>query len=200
MASVDNTRATGQRPDRQPRDEEIKALKVYMVTSSGQRLTVPKLTHEVLESRERDEKDRPTQYLQQVALLEVEEGRYYPVCKMLDKKAMRERETARRKAGKEKKFVTKQLECSWTMSDNDLGHRLGRLKEFLEKGWRVEILFGTKRKGWMDRRAASAEEISSVLNKIRAAVGEVEGAREMRAMQGTEGGEAMLRFGGTPKK
>jgi len=200
MASVDNAEAITQRPDRPLRDEEITALKVYMVRPSDQRLSEPIPTYQVLESRERDEKGRPTQFLQEVAGLNVEQRRFYPICRMFDKKAAREHALAKRKEGKGKKFVTKQLECSWTMSDNDLGHRSGRLKEFLEKGWRVEILFGTKRKGWMGRRAASAEEISSVLSKIRATVGEVDGAKELRKMQGKEGGEAMLTFEGNPKK
>ncbi len=200
MASIDDLKAMSQRPDRPPRDEEIRASKVYMVRSSDQRLSEPIPTHEILESRERDDKGRPTQFLQEVAGLDVAEGRFYPICRMFDKKAARESELAKRKAGKVNKLVMKQLQCSWTMSDNDLGHRLGRLKEFLEKGWRVEILFGTKRKGWMDKRRASAEEVTSVLSKIRAAVGEVDGAKEMRNMQGKEGGEAILSFEGKSKK
>lgn len=119
---------------------------------------------------------------------------------MFDKKAVLEKESARRKAGKEKKLVTKQLECSWTMSDHDLGHRLGRLKEFLGKGWRVEVVFGAKRKGWADRRAPTQDETKKILANIQAAVKEVEGAKELRAMQGKEGEEATLSFEGKAKK
>ncbi len=200
MASVPGTKAVKWRPTRPPRDEEITAPKVYLIKSLDQSLPEPIDTREVLESRKRDEKGRVTQTLKQVALHEVEEGIYYPICRMIGIKATREREDADRKAKKEKKIVRKQLECGWTMSDNDLGHRLRRLKDFMKKGWRVEVLFGTKRRGWMEKRAPSAEEISSVLSKIRAAVGEIEGARELREMQGKEGGEAKLIFEGRPKK
>ena len=200
MASTENTGVEKPRPDRPPRDEEIKAFKVYLVQPEDNRLAGPVPTFEVLQSRQRDEKGRFTQFLQEVGPMNVEEGRYHPICKMFDKKAARELELARKKASKEKKIQTKQLEINWSVSDNDLSHRLGRLKEFLEKGWKVEILFGTKRKGWMGRREASQEEIRKVLDRIRRAVGEVDGAREWRAMQGKEGGEAKLSFEGKAKK
>lgn len=200
MASVEDSKATRLRSDRPPRDEEIRAMKVHVVRQSDGRLSEPIPTYEVLESRARDEKGRPIEYLQEVGGPDVEAGRYYPVCKMFDKKAEREREVAKRKAGRERKFVEKQLECSWAMSDNDLGHRLVRLKEFLEKGWRVELLFGKKRKGWMAKRTATAEEVASVLDKIRAAVREVDGAIELGEMQGKPGEEAKLSFEGKVKK
>ena len=199
-ASVTDSEDVRQSPDRPPRDEEIKAFKVYMVRPEDNRLTEPLPTFEVLESRQRDDKGRPIQFLQEVAPANVEAGRYHPICKMFDKKAVREAELAKRKSGKEKRIQQKQLEVSWTMTDNDLSHRLSRLKEFLEKGWKVEILFGTKRKGWMGRREPSQEEIKRVLERIRGAVGEVDGAKEWRGMQGKEGGEAVLSFEGRAKK
>ena len=119
---------------------------------------------------------------------------------MFDKKRAREVELAQRKTQKEKKKQMKQLEISWTVSDNDLGHRLGRLKEFLEKGWKVEIVFGAMRKGWMGRRKATEDDISRVLERINSAVGEVEGAKEWKPMQGQVGGQAMLSFEGKAKK
>ena len=187
-------------PDRRPRDKEIDAFKVYMVRPEDDRLTEPRFLTEVLDARERDEKGRPTQFVQQVSPRS--EERPYPVCKMYDKKAAREAEEAKRKASKasKMKLQSKQLEVSWAVSDNDLGHRLARLKEFLEKGWRVEIIFGSKRKsGWMERKEASLEEANNVLEKIRKVVGEVKGAQE-RQMQGVVGKEAILSFEGKAKK
>ena len=199
-ASVVKSEDMQRNPDRPPRDEEIKAFKVYMVRPEDNRLTEALPTLEVLQSRRRDEKGRPIQFLQEVAPMNVEAGRYHPICKMFDKKAVREAELAKRKTGKEKKIQQKQLEISWTVTDNDLSHRLSRLKEFLEKGWKVEILFGTKRKGWMGRREASQEDIKRVLARIRGVVAEVEGAKEWKGMQGKEGEEAMLSFEGKAKK
>lgn len=189
------------RPDRPPRDQEIKAYKVYVVHPETQRLSEPHILGDVLNELQRDEKNHTTQYIQQVAPAdeEADPPRYYPIVKMFDKKLEREREIERRKAGKEKKQQTKQLEVSWTIGDGDLGHRLGRLKEFLGKGWKVELLFGVKRKGWNQKREPTPEEIVKVLEKIREAIKEVEGAKEWRGMQGKEGGEAILYFDGKMK-
>lgn len=187
-------------PDRRPRDEEIDAFKVCMVRPEDGRLTEPQFLSEVLEARSRDEKGRPTQFVQEVSPRS--EERPYPVCKMYDKKAAREAEEAKRRASKatKMKWQSKQLEVSWAVSDNDLGHRLARVKEFLEKGWRVEIVFGSKRKsGWGERKEVILEEAEKVLEKIRKAVGEVKGAQE-RQMQGMVGKEAILSFEGKAKK
>lgn len=186
-------------PERRPRDEEIRAFKIYVVRPKDDRLPEPRFLSEVLDARERDEKGRPTQFIQEVS--PPSEERPYPICRVYDKKAAREAEEAKRKASKttKMKWQSKQLEVSWTVSDNDLGHRMARLKEFLEKGWRVEIVFGSKRKGWMDRREASPEEARSVLEKIRKTVGEVEGAQE-KQMQGKVGQDAILSFEGKAKK
>ncbi|CAF9908027.1 hypothetical protein IMSHALPRED_006561 [Imshaugia aleurites] len=185
---------------RRPRDEEINAHKVYLVRPEDSRLTEALLLSEVLAARERDEKGRPTQFVQEVSPPTEEIA--YPVCKIYDKKAAREAEEAKRKASKitKMKWQTKQLELGWSVSDNDLGYRLARLKEFLQKGWRVEMVFGSKRKsGWNEKREASLEEANKVLGKIRKTVGEVEGAQE-RQMQGEVGKEAILFFEGKAKK
>lgn len=195
-----NGRAFGPKDgrERHPRDEEITAYKIYMVRPPNDGLTEPLLLSEVLAARERDEKGHPTQFVEEVA--PAGEERPYPVCKMIDKKAAREAEEAKRKANNKTKWQTKQLWVSWTVSDNDLGHRMARLKEWLGKGWRVEVVFGSKRKsGWGKRRVVSSEEADKVLEKIRNAVGEVEGAQE-RQMEGTVGEEAMMSFDGKAKK
>ena len=171
-----------------------------MVRPEDGRLAEPQLLNEVLKARSLDEKGRPTQFVQEMSPRS--EERPYPICKMYDKKAAREAEEAKRRASKvtKMKWQSKQLEVSWAVSDNDLGHRLARVKEFLEKGWRVEIVFGSKRKsGWMERKEASSEEAEKVLGKIRKAVGEVDGAQE-RQMQGVVGKEAILSFEGKVKK
>jgi len=189
------------RPDRPPRNEGIKAFKVHVVHPETQRLSGPHMLMDVLDEREMDDKGRPMQYIQEVAPAdhEADPPRYYPIVKLFDKKLEREKESERRKAGKEKKQQNKQLEVSWTIGDGDLGHRLGRLKEFLVKGWKVELLFGVKRKGWNKRREPTQEEVAKVLEKIREAVQEVEG-KEWRGMQGKEGAEAVLYFEGKTKK
>ena len=122
----------------------------------------------------------------------------------MDKKAAREAEGARRKAERAGrrggKVPTKRLEVNWSVGDKDLEHRMARLKEFLGKGWKVEVMFGSKRKrGWQGKKGLSAEEASGVVEKIRKAVGEVEGAWEGQ-IQGEMGKDAILSFEGTAKK
>lgn len=190
-------------PDRRPRDDEISAYKVYLVQPDT-RLSEPLYLSDVLARRALDEKGRFTQFVQEVSAAAADEERPYPVCKLYDKKAVREAEEARRKTARAMKRTgagkSKQLDLSWTMSDNDLGHRMAKLREFLEKGWRVEIVFGSQRRsGWTKKREASEEEARGVLEKIRKAVGEVEGAQE-REMQGAVGKEAVLIFVGKAKK
>lgn len=106
-----------------------------------------------------------------------------------------------RKKEKEKaKVQDKRLEIGWSVSDNDLGHRMGKVKEWLGKGWRVEVVFGSRRKsGWGKKRVVSAEEAEGLVEKIRRAVGEVEGAREKKGMEGEVGGEAIFFFEGKVK-
>ncbi|KAL2048213.1 hypothetical protein N7G274_000124 [Stereocaulon virgatum] len=188
------------RPDRPPRDEEIKAFRIYLVDPETGKLSEPVPLLDVLDARLKDEKGRPTQCLQEVAPASPKEDRPYPVCKMFDKKSVRAVETAKQKAKRETKQQTKQLEISWTVSDNDLSHRLVRLKEFLEKGWKVELVFGARRKGWMGKRKATPEEIERVLERIKSAVGEIEGAKEWKPMQGLVGEQAVLSYRGNSDK
>ena len=172
-----------------------------MVRPNESRLTEPQLLDDVLSTRERDGKGKYTQFIQEVS--PPTEEMPYPVCKMYDKKAAREAEGAKLKAAKAAKKMTrqsKQLELNWTFSDNDLGHRIVRLKEFLEKGYKVEVRFGSQRKtGWAKKMNVTEEQASAVLEKIRRAVGEVEGACE-KEMQGTVGKEAILLFERKAKK
>ena len=186
--------------DRQPRDKEINSAQIYLVRPGDNRLPEPRSLFEVLETLERDDKGRPTQFVQEVSPPTDEIA--YPVCKIYDKKAAREAQEAKRKASKGKKTTrqTKQLELNWSVSEYDLGHRMARLKEFLQKGWKVEIVFGSKRKsGWNRKREVSPEEADMLLEKIRKVVGEVEGALE-KQMGGEVGKEAMLFFEGKAKK
>ncbi len=185
------------RPNRPPRDEEIRAYRVVLAEDG--KLSQPVSLLDVLDSREKDERGRPTQFLQEVAPANRDEGRPYPICKMFDKRHVREIEMAKEKA-KEVKKQEKQLEINWTIDDNDLGHRLGKLKEFLEKGFKVEVIFGVKRKGWRQRRQASDEDTKRLVDKIKRTVEAVEGAREWKSMSGKLGGQAVLSFEGKAKQ
>lgn len=70
------------------------------------------------------------------------------------------------------------------------------MKAFLEDGYRVEVVLGKRRKGWMGKRSVPQEEMRAMVEKIRGFLGEVEGAKEWKEMKGELGGEAMLFFEG----
>lgn len=144
------------------------------------RLEKPSSTHEILQSM-----DRKTQSLVVVALSEAGAP---PICKIMDKKAMREAEKARAKAARSSAVTVKTVELNWAIDGNDLAHRLQRIKDFLGRGNRVEVLLAAKRKG----RKASEEEAERLLERIRGAIGEVDGARESRDMEGRLLGTATI--------
>ena len=186
------------RPNRPPRDQEIRAYRVVLVEDG--KLSQPVSLLDALNAREKDERGRPTQYLQEVAPANQNEERPYPICKMFEKKHEREMETAKQKVKKETKKQEKQLEINWTIDDNDLGHRLGKMKDFLGKGYKVEIMFGVKRKGWRQRRQASEEDTKALVGKIKSTMEALDGAREWKPMSGKLGGQAVLYFEGKAKQ
>ena len=152
------------------RDESIRAYEVRVVSASGP-LNPPERLSSVLASL-----NRKTQFLQQVS---PPEQLGLPICKIFDKKAVREQERARAKKEKNADTMTKTLEMNWAIEKGDLKHRLGRLEEFLKKGQRVEIWLAAKRKG----RKASEAEVKDVLARIRVAVSEVNG-KEWKPVEG----------------
>lgn len=163
---------------RLPRDDEILAWSVSLATDSG--LQDARSTADILASL-----DRKTQSL--CVVVPGEPG-VPPICKIMNKQAMREAERARHKAAKTQGGVTqKTMELNWAIDGHDLEHRLGKLRGFLEKGWRVEIVVAGKKKG----RKASEEEGESVLKKIRGVLNEV-GGKEIKPMEMKKVGDGKL--------
>lgn len=70
------------------------------------------------------------------------------------------------------------------------------MREFLEKGYRVDVLLVGKRK----KRKASPEEAAETLRKVKESIGLVEGAREWKSMEGKVGVQVMLYIEGRAKK
>lgn len=117
-----------------------------------------------------------------------------PVCKIVDKKAFRLSQIQKDKAKKNAALTTKQIELNWAISQHDLSHRLDKLKEFLTQGRRVEVVFGKKRKGWMQRKDVTDEEAQALLHQIREAVKTVESSREWQSMEGQARRQAIMFF------
>ncbi|KAL9113327.1 MAG: hypothetical protein Q9187_007638 [Circinaria calcarea] len=125
--------------------------------------------------------DRQKYYLVQVSPPDSED---MPVCKILDKIKVREAERAKSKPAKDISNTTKQLELGWAIDANDLGHRMKKMKEFLEQGRRVEIIIATKKKG----RKVTMDEAALLVKRIKERIAQVKGAKEWKEMQGVPGG------------
>jgi translation initiation factor IF-3 len=171
---------------RLPRDDEIQAWSVTLVGEDG-RLQDPRPTVDVLDSIDR-KKDSL------VVVVPGEPGTP-PICKIMNKEAMRAAEKAKAKAARGS-IVEKTIELNWAIDGNDLSHRLMKMKGFLQKGCRVEVVLGAKRKG----RKATEEEAEALIERVRKAVGEVDGAKESKPRDGKLLGLLTLQFEGTLKK
>lgn len=188
---VFNNKAT---KSRLPRDNEIEARSVSVVDEDG-KLHDPRSTTLILASF-----DRKTHSL--VTVVEGERG-VPPICKIMEKKALREAEKAqdkaRRKAASGK--TGKTIELNWAIDNNDLGHRLKKMKDFLEKGYKVEVVLAKKRKG----KVMGTEDCEALIKRVRKAREEVEGSSEKR-MEGKvptaekPAGEVKIFFEGVKRK
>ncbi|PHH58747.1 hypothetical protein CDD82_2746 [Ophiocordyceps australis] len=113
------------------------------------------------------------------------------VCKIVTQAALqeqREADAAKQrqaaiKAGLDKKL--KELELTWGIADHDLGIKMRQLKGFLEKGHRVEVLLGKRRKGGSKARVGD-EARETAVQRVRRAVEEV-GGMETRTESRSQG-------------
>ncbi len=179
-----------------PRDEEIISRYIHVVDENG------KLTEPLLTSKVRTSINRKTHTLVTVAMpppvrhddddgeeVWEDDGQpRIPICRILSKQALREHEKAAQKQKRDPSKLVKTLELNWAIDGHDLGHRLDRLKDFLSKGHRVEVVMASKKKG----RKATMEEAGALLKRIRAAIKEVDGAREWKPMDGRELSQATM--------
>lgn len=171
---------------RLPRDDEIKAWSISLVGEDG-KLQDPQPTFDVLDSIDR-KKDTL------VVVVPGEPG-VPPICKIMNKEAMRAAEKAKLK-GARSAVTEKTIELNWAIDANDLSHRMMKMKGFLMKGNRVDIVLGAKRKG----KKATVEEAEALIARVKAAVAEVEGTRESKPADGKLLGVYTLQFEGKLKK
>ncbi|KAI1800969.1 hypothetical protein F4811DRAFT_536214 [Daldinia bambusicola] len=119
------------------------------------------------------------------------------ICRIMDKAAMKAAAIEAEQRARRKAVDTKELEVSWGISPHDLGHKLRRLRGFLDQGLAVEVVLAKKRGG----KPVAAEAAAAVLRAVRdAALTEVEGAKETRRMDGKVGGVVRLFFEGPSEK
>ncbi|CAG8463838.1 2630_t:CDS:1 [Ambispora gerdemannii] len=127
-----------QSPGRPRRDEEIDIPFVNFVNTEGKMEGI-RSTKELLSTINRGK----------YWLVEVSPNANPPVCKLVDKK-----ETfAKQKTLKQKSKVLlhsghlKEVQLSWSVSDNDFSRKLSKAKEFLQKGYNLKIIVKTRKGG-----------------------------------------------------
>lgn len=178
----------GRKPnDRPPRDEEITAGWVQVVNAE-KGLDPPTSLRTALARIDRKQK-----WLVQVA--RPAKLGDPAICKIMDKKVVRGREEQKRKQAKASQIVLKEMELNWSIDAHDLGHRCKKIAQFMERGWRVNILIITKKR----KRPATVQEGETLLSKIRNTV-ELAGGKQRKPMEGKLLRELRLFFEGKPKK
>lgn len=132
---------------------------------------------------------------QVIHLLHNDEAEGFAIVEVVDKDVLRERlkvkeEKQAEQAKKLRQSKTKQLELNWAISDNDLQLKLRQLRDFLEKGRRVEVMLASKKR----QRKASPEEAENVVKAIQKMTSGMDGVRELVPMEGKVGEQAILTF------
>ena len=188
----------GPRIDRPRRDEEIKVWRAHLRQSDG-RLSEALPYGSILEMRQRDDRGSYLQFVREIA--SADENRAFPIVEILDWKTVKEKELAKKKATRGSKVPEKQLEMSWAIDPHDLGIRLGKMQDFLQKGAVVVVLIGSSRlKGWKKKREVSHEEGQALVQKIERAALDVSGTKQRGGTEGQLLASMQLTFQGPGKK
>ncbi|KAF7909667.1 uncharacterized protein EAF01_003385 [Botrytis porri] len=180
--SVFKPTSTAVAEQRLPRDAEITAPYLRLKNAEG-KLDPPVCTAQILRSI-----DLKTHMLEIIAYPDEE---LPPIARIVNKRELFQKKKEVKKS-KNPGAVTKTIEMNWAIEKNDLGHRLQKMREFLERGNKVEVILAGKKKG----RKASVEEAEGVIERIREFVAGVEGAKERVKMEGKVLGMAVLSFEG----
>ena len=181
-------------------NEAIKAFKVNVVQQDG-KLGEPMMLSYALANRKKDSSGKYMELLRQVQQPDADVT--FPICRYYNIQEERAKELARKKRAREIKGSkqSKRIELNWTIGDNDLGHRMEKLREFLREGKKVEVLVGGSRKrGWQKKKADSLQTALDLVSKIKAAALEVDGTREGWEMRGNIGQQVELCFEAPSKK
>lgn len=118
----------------------------------------------------------------------------YALCEVLNKKEEYERKRElqdKKKAAAANKPKRKELEITWSIGGHDLDTKLRQMSGFLEKGWKVDLTIGVKRRG----KPVDRKDMDVVVQKVRDAA-EGAAAREAKPVQGEVGKTMRMYFEG----
>ncbi|KAL1896502.1 hypothetical protein Sste5346_004536 [Sporothrix stenoceras] len=107
----------------------------------------------------------------------------FPVCRIINIKKEREAEAERKKAQRKKVVSFKELEMNWAIDDHNLGFRMKKLTEFLNKGCQVEIRL-LRKSASKGKKQATPDEAETLVAKIKATVAETPGSEYYKPQDG----------------
>ncbi|KAK1766125.1 putative translation initiation factor if-3 protein [Phialemonium atrogriseum] len=197
--------ATSAKKGRFPRDREI-SHELVLVRGDDGRLSEPRRTADVLagldplvsslvviampQQKQEGEEGAEAAAGEDGDSEAARSGPQYPICRVVDKKALQTAAVEKAKAERKKTVGTKEVEINWAIAPHDLQTKLRQLKGFLAKGLRVQVLMLSRAK--RKKRQASKDESAEVLRMVKEAIDEVPGSKEFKGMEGVVGGQARL--------
>ena len=148
----------GSKPmDRPPRDGEITARFITYVDAEGQVVQQRAPLEQVLRQY-----DSSKYFLVQVG------GGPTPVCRLFEKKAMFERQKAKKKSKQVRtpEAIVKEIMLGWNVSAHDMEHKLRHAKQFLDKGNKVKIEIVNKKGQVRLTRDEQKEYVDRIMNQL----------------------------------
>ncbi|KAK7747167.1 hypothetical protein SLS62_009109 [Diatrype stigma] len=115
------------------------------------------------------------------------------ICRIIDKAKAAAALAEAKRLARQRSVNTKELEVNWTIGPHDLGHKLRRMREFLNKGMTVEVMLARKKRAGQQ---ASPEAARAVLDAVRETAAAIPGTRETKKMDGEVGAVVRLFFEG----
>jgi translation initiation factor IF-3 len=174
------------RPDR---DEGIQGRHIILIDSESQKLSRPQPLSRVLRDL-----DRRNYFLIKVGSSGSEEDAP-PLCKIMSKKEVFEKEQAKLKAQTDqaktrRKRDGKTMELGWATAEGDLVHRFRKARQVLEGGERVNFVIENRQK----RTIVSVDKAGVMLEKVKRAMEDVPKVVEV-GREGALGGKMKVIFG-----
>jgi translation initiation factor IF-3 len=145
--------------EKPPRNEGIKYQHVRLVDAVTKRLTGPQRLSEILNEINRKEK--------YVELVSAEEGST-PIVKIMDQKEQYRKEKRLKLRAREVAMNNrhKEVQLTWGSTPSDMGHKLERVRQELEKGLKVDLVFAPKKGQVLPRPAERQMQIQEILDMM----------------------------------
>lgn len=118
----------------------------------------------------------------------------FALCEVVNKKEEYDRKKElkeKKKAAAATKPKRKELEITWSIGEHDLDTKMRQMSGFLEKGWKVDLTIGVKKRG----KPVERKEMDAVVQRVREAAEGV-AAREAKPSQGDVGRTLRMYFEG----